>query len=436
MMAKRTRITAIIAILFIFLTSACTSRGEPLLAHEPVEVEFWHAMSGDLEKTLQELTDEFNAQSAGVQVKLVNQGDYGSLNEKLTAAVKAKQLPTIAQTYFDWTEKFVQADLVERLNDYMAEPQTGWNADELQDIYPVFLNENNWDGTFYSLPFNKSDQVLFYNKTMLDEAGLDVPATWEEWHSAAVKLTKEKPDGKGRIIGTGFENAVMGEAFNYVLQGGGQFYDPQTGLATFNTPEGAAGIGFVRGMLKDGIARLASEDQFMSTPFGRGDVAMYVGSSAGISFVQSAVGGKFEWGTAALPKGKRSVAFIQGTNITMFNGGTTERKQGAWNYMKFLLSTENNARWAEQTGYLPIRKSVSELDSYKQFVQQHPEMSAGPAQLEAEASLARIEHVDIAGPILIEQMEAMLIGDMPVAEGLAAADEAINAKLATASSSR
>ncbi|TXK85122.1 ABC transporter substrate-binding protein [Paenibacillus sp. N3.4] len=410
-------------VIILLCLSACSKDSISNTSKQPVEITFWHAMSGDLEKSLQKMTTDFNTQKSNVHVTLVNQGNYSDLHQKLMAAGKSNQSPILSQTYADWNDEWIKAGIVENLNPYITDSKIGWTKQELEDIYPVFREENQWGGNYYSLPFNKSIPVLFYNKTMLDESHVNIPTTWDEWREASRTLTKVKADGKGKIVGTGFENSVFLELYNYVLQAGGEFYNVKTQQPAFNSPEGREGVAFVSDMMHDGTARLAGEDQFMSTPFGRGDVAMYVGSSAGIPFVGKAVGNQFSWSTAVLPKGKKSVAYVQGTNITMFHGGTDAQKLGAWMYMKYLLNKENSAYWAEQTGYLPVRTSVSTLDSYAQFLKVNPAQAAAPKQLLADRYLSRIPNASAFEPVLSKEMEAILRGKKSVEQGLFDAEQ-------------
>ncbi|NOU97028.1 extracellular solute-binding protein [Paenibacillus sp. LMG 31456] len=404
----------------------------PSSIDKPVEVEFWHAMTGELAQALQKITTDFEAQSPNVKVKLVYQGSYTDLQQKLIAAAKANRSPALAQTYGDWNTSFVREGLLTDLTPYINDPKHGMSEAELNDIYPLLREENKWDGHYYSLPFNKSAPILFYNKTMLEQNNVKVPQTWDEWQVAASKLTRTKSDGKGKIYGSGFENGIVLESYNYVVQAGGEFYDETNQRLVFNSPEGRAGISFIRDMLQSGAARLAGEDGFLSEPFGRGDIAMYVGSSAGLSFVNKAVGGKFDWFAAVPPKGKKSVAYIQGTNVTVFGNLTEEQKLGAWNYIKFLINTENSAYWAQKTGYLPVRASVSQLDSYKAFLKANPVQGIAEKLLTADRFLIRIPSSTALEPVVSKEMEAILYGKKSVEQGLSDAEQAGNAIIAKA----
>jgi multiple sugar transport system substrate-binding protein len=391
-----------------------------------VDIEFWHAMTGAQEQALKKITDDFMAKNPNVKVKLVAQGGYNDLQQKLTAAAKAKNTPTMAQTYENWNTEYIDNGIAADLTPYINDPKYGWTKDELNDIAQVYRDDNQWDGKYYSLPFNKSTNVLFYNKTLLDQAGLKVPTTWDELKDAAKKLTQDKPDGKGKVLGMGFENSVGLDFNTYVRQAGGQFIDEKNGKALFNSQEGKDALNFISGFIKDGTGRLAGEDKFMSDPFGRGDVAMYIGSSAGMSFIDKAVAGKFEWAAAPLPKGKKAAAVIQGTNVSVFNTASDEQKLAAWLYIKFLINTENTAYWAMQTGYLPVRTSASNSDVYKQFVKDHPNQGVAEKQLGDGYFYYRGYGANAIQTVLTKEVENANLGKKTVDQALADAEKAAN----------
>lgn len=73
---------------------------------EPVEITFWHAMNGDLEKTLQNLTNKFMESNKNITVTLQNQSSYPDLQQKITATTASpKDLPTLIQAYPQWMVK-------------------------------------------------------------------------------------------------------------------------------------------------------------------------------------------------------------------------------------------------------------------------------------------------------------------------------------------
>ena len=94
----------------------------------PVEIEFWHAMSGPNETAVNHLVDEFNAtvgKEKGITVKPVYQGAYNDLKSKITAAIKAKSAPAISQAYPDWVAEYLQSGAVVELDDYIFDKEVG-----------------------------------------------------------------------------------------------------------------------------------------------------------------------------------------------------------------------------------------------------------------------------------------------------------------------
>ncbi|MCI3922809.1 ABC transporter substrate-binding protein [Paenibacillus sp. TRM 82003] len=398
---------------------------------KPVEIEFWHAMTGAHEEALKKITDEFNASNGkGITVKLVAQGGYADLSQKVMASAKAKQMPTMSQMYEDWATDYISNDLLTDLTPYVRDPQYGWTKEEEEDIVKVFRDANTWDGKYYSLPFNKSTRILFYNKGLLEEKGLKVPTNWEELRAAAEAMTFEK-DGK-KVVGMGFENAIGLEINAYILQAGGEFLDEQSNVVKFNSPEGLEALNYINGFIKDGVGRLAGEDGYMSNPFGRGDVAMYVGSSAGIPFVASAAEGNIEWSATTLPAGKVAATPFQGTNVGVFSSASEEQKLAAWEYIKVLINTENTAEWAVASGYLPVRYSALELDAYKAYVEKVPAQGVGQQQFDAGFYDPRVLGAYAMKNAIAKEIDAVLLGQKTPEQGLADAEKAANDELAKA----
>ncbi|MBS4201203.1 ABC transporter substrate-binding protein [Bacillus sp. FJAT-49732] len=344
---------------------------------EPVEVVFWHAMSDTHEKWLEDATAKFNAEHDNITVKLVNQGSYGDLSQKLLAAAKAKASPTIAQAYAEWMTDYNQNNLLVDLAP-MIKGENGFPADQsYEDISEVFRNDNTFGDKILGLPFNKSSRVLFYNKKYFEDNGLTPPTTWEELAADAKALTKEI-DGK-KVVGMGFENGMGSEFSMWVEQAGGEFVDEQQGKVLFNTDAGLDALTFINNMIKDGSARMAGEDGYMSGPFTRGDVAMYIGSSAGIAYVAKDAG-DMQWSTTPLPKGAKQAAPFQGTNITMFANSTEAQQAAAFEYMKYLITPENTVDWAKTTGYLPVRTSAQQGSDWTSFIAENEPYQAGNTQ--------------------------------------------------------
>ena len=330
----------LLALGLVFMSAAmvgCGSKGNDTSSadivteiKEPVEITFWHAMNGDLEKSLT---------------------SYKDLQQKITATVASpKDLPTMTQAYPDWMFNPIKDNLVTDLTPYIENETLKF--DNYEDILPSFRESAKIDGKIYGMPFNKSTEVLWYNKTLLDELGLKAPTTYDELVQVA-KTIKEK---KG-IAGAGFDS--LNTYYTTFLKTEGKTFDSSFDVTS---EASAKALNYYLEGVKEGYFRIAGTDNYLSGPFGNGTVAMYVGSNAGENFVKQGVGDKFEVAAAPYPT---SASLQQGTDLYVFSSATAEQKTAAYMFLKFLTTKENQITWASETGYMPVRQSAIDSEEYK-----------------------------------------------------------------------
>lgn len=391
---------------------------------KPVEIEFWHAMSGSKGEKLQAITDTFNQQNPNIKVKLVDQGGYRDLFEKLMAASKANQLPTITQIYCNRLSWYIDKGLVEDLKPYMENEKIGMSSEDLADIPALFMEDGVWGQAQYAFPFNKSQMVLFYNQDMLDKAGIKVPTTWEEWRTANEKLTiDENGDGNPEVYGTVFANNLSTDIAPWVKQAGGVIIDDKTEKINFDTPETKEAVVFLAGMIKDNIARTAGEDKNANVPFAQGRAAMCVASTSSIPYIEKDMPGDVKWFAAPLPAYKTNDQLYYGTNVAVFNTVSPEQRYGAWEYIKFLTNAENTAEFAMATGYLPVRKSAIELENYKAYIEKNPVLGVGLQSFDIGFQGARMIGEINALDVLGEELDEVFFNGKSIDEALKSAQE-------------
>lgn len=383
----------------------------------PVTIDFWHAMTGAQAAELKQLASDFMAQNKNVTVNLVAQGGYTDLQQKLMAAAKAHTSPAMAQAYEDWETDYIQNNLITDLTPYKDNKTVGLSSTSYNDFVKVFRDSNTWNGKLYSLPFNKSTEILFYNTDYFNQFGLSAPKTWDDLTNDAKKLTTTINGRK--VIGVGFENSLgMVDFPSFLQQAGGTFVDDSTGKVKFNSTEGKTALSYLNDLFQSGEARMANEDQYISNVFTRGDVAMAFGSCAGMSFIASGAKGKFNWATAPLPKGKKSAVPFMGTNLVVFSSVSSQQKLAAWEFIKYLTDKDQTIQWAEKTGYVPVRTSALNDSTWKSFVQQNPVYSAAVDQFGAGYFLTRLNGSDNANNKLTTDIQTVMLGKASVNDGL------------------
>ena len=317
---------------------------------EPVEITFWHAMNGDLEKTLQNLTDKFMESNENIKVTLQNQSSYPDLQQKITATTASpKDLPTLTQAYPHWMVNAMQDELLVDLKPYIENETIG--DENYTNILEGFRTGSEVDGKVYGMPFNKSTEVIWYNKTLFDELGLEAPTTFEEFAQVSKTITEKKG-----IVGAGFDS--LNNFYTTYLKNKGVDFNSETDVTSAESVEAAK---YYLDGIKDGYFRIAGTDNYLSGPFAAEQLGMYVGSNAGESFVKQAVDGKFEIGVAPYPA---ESVMQQGTDLYMFSNATAEQRTAAFEFLKFLSSTENQVTWGVETGYIPATQDAIASEDY------------------------------------------------------------------------
>lgn len=354
---KKLTSLALSAVLMTGLMTGCGSKNnassEEIVTEitEPVEISFWHAMSGDLEKTLENLTNKFMEANPNIKVNLQNQSTYNDLQQKMTATLASpKDLPTLTQAYPHWMINAMQDELLVDLKPYIENETIG--SENYNDMLEGFKTASEIDGKIYGMPFNKSTEVIWYNKTLFDELGLEVPKTFEEFAQVAKTITEKKG-----IVGAGFD--ALNNFYTTYLKNKGVDFNSETDVTSAESVEAA---NYYLDGIKEGYFRIAGTDMYLSGPFANETLGMYIGSNAGESFVKQGVDGKFEIGVAPYPA---ESVMQQGTDLYMFSNATAEQRTAAFEFLKFLTSTENQITWGVETGYIPATHAAISSDEYK-----------------------------------------------------------------------
>ena len=321
-------------------------------------INFWHAMSGADGEAVDFLIAKFNETNEyGIEVVATFQGKYGDLDRKMIAVLSGGEIPHMAQGYANNIVQYQASDMIVQLDSYIFDENFG--VVDFEDIIEGYRNENSAyvDGMFYSLPFNKSTEVLYYNKTFFEENELTVPTNWEELASVSKAATAilRKP-------AFGYDS-LANLFITWTQQAGGEYTDSQ-GNVMFDNPQAREALTFFKTGIDAGYFRTAGEDGYMSGPFNDGKAVMFIGSTPGSAYVGNDT---FEWDAAQVPFGKEKKVIQQGSNMFMLKSNEAEQA-ATFEFMKFVMDTENTAQWAILSGYLPVRVSARDLPVYKEFV--------------------------------------------------------------------
>ena len=360
------KISLACASLLLFLAAGCGKPAGPPSAEgfAPLEAGaalFWDRQTTESGQLLRAIGEEFNTGWKGLPIKIERAGAYGEIFRKTTASIAAKKLPAMSVAYESMTAEYIPKGAVATLDDFVA----SFSKEEIEDFFPAVLESNRfaeYGGKYYSFPYTKSILMMYYNKRVLEGAGVaKAPETWDEFLDACRKVKAKT--GKPAYAASADCSTIDGMTFSR----GGDIADGRSTL--FDAPASVRVFEFLEQLKKEDLVYQITPGTFDD------EVALVNDQIAFTIRTSSSLGGlarQFEdvsrWGMARLPQEDpahpHTVLF--GANVSIFNVGDEQQKT-AKAFLKNFVSTENSVRWAIGTGYLPIRKSAAEHPDLKAF---------------------------------------------------------------------
>lgn len=364
----------------------------------PVKIEMWHAMGNEITEWIRKEAGNFRTkyQALGADFTvevMTGTGDYDTLKSNMINAILERKLPNLVQGYPDHVAEYLNGGAIVNLTPYINHSTYGLHGeDALADIVESYRLENSqYDaaGTFYSLPFNKSTEILIYNKDALAYAGItdeaDIPTTWQGWFDIAddlIEFGKSKNPDEPDLVKAGAYDSTGNAFITFTRQFGGAYtainYETFRGQYLWvDNANTTAAMQFVKDNNDIFVTPDFWDQDYATTPFAEQKVAFAISSSAGARHTQNAINNlaaadKFEFGVAPVPynadKPENRAVIQQGTNISLVDSGTAEQKLVAWLFMKHLMSTDVTVDFAIETGYLPVRLSGYETAKYQAFL--------------------------------------------------------------------
>ena len=344
-------------------SSSSSSAKIPTKISKKTTVNFWYSLTGTSQSALKKLTKDFEKKNPNITIKLQSQGgNYSDLQAKLVSGLQSpKDLPTITQAYPGWLYNAAKNNMLVNLTPYVNNKSVGWGSYKNSGIKKALWDGANIGGTQYGVPFNKSVEVLFYNKTLLDKYGVKVPSNMSQLASASAEIASAEIYRKShhKVRGMGFD------ALNnyYMMQMKETYGKDFNKNLNFAAKDSVKTINYYANGVKAGYFMQAGTQKYMSTPFNNGQVAMFIGSTANEAYLKQGLKKGYVYGVAARPS---QMNVQQGTDIYMFKKASAMQKATAFKYLKFLTSKSSQLYWAKQTGYMPVNTAALNDSAYQQ----------------------------------------------------------------------
>jgi sn-glycerol 3-phosphate transport system substrate-binding protein len=362
-------VAAVAAVLAATLSSA---RAEPL------ELQWWHAMTAVNGERVNKIAADFNASQSDYKVVPVFKGSYAETMTGAIAAYRAGNPPHIVQVFEVGTATMMAAKgAVKPVYQLMAD--AGEKFDPSAYLPAVTSYYSTPDGKMLSMPFNSSTPVVYWNKEAFQKAGLDPekpPKTWPETFEAAKKL---RAAGQPCGFTSAWVSWIQIENFstwhNLAIGTKANGLEGPDAELTINNPTAARHIANLAEAQKDksfdyGGRTTEPEGKFIS-----GECGMIQNSIGFYGAVKA--GAKFPWGVTELPyypdaPGAPQNSIIGGASLWVMGGKKPEEYKGVAKFFSYLSETPVQAAWHQATGYLPITKAAYAATKASGFYEKNP----------------------------------------------------------------
>ncbi len=350
----------------------------------PVTITFWHTMNKTYQGALDEIIAEFNKTELGknITVKHEQKGGYDQVRDAIVTNIGVGGYPNMAYCYPDHVALYRDSRIVEQLDTYISDLDYGFTETEREAFVDGFYNEGNsfGDNKMWSLPYVKSTEVLFYDKTFFEANGYTAPKTWDEMWALCKTIKEKYPqstplgyDSEANWFITNAEQRGYGYTSATTKVNGVDLGDQ--GYFRFNNSGNESFLNELKGYFDKGYFTTKEiSGDYTSSLYTSNDAArayMVIGSTGGAKNQKRSDG---ETGIATLPqaaedKKAKDAAIMQGPSLCMFNKDDSQQEIATWLFIKYITSNiEAQAKFAKISGYIPVSEDAQNSESYQTYL--------------------------------------------------------------------
>ncbi|MDD3339694.1 MAG: ABC transporter substrate-binding protein [Lachnospiraceae bacterium] len=413
-------------------TVAATSEMADASEVSGTEITFWHSMGGVNGSAIDTLVAKFNEENQyGIKVNAQYQGEYDDSLNKLKSAQIGNMGADLVQVYDIGTRFMMDSGWIVPMQDMIDGDK--YDVSGIEPNLAAYYTVNN---EMYSMPFNSSTPLMYYNKDMFTKAGItEIPDSLEAIGKVGQQLVEK--GGAGEAISLGiygwfFEQLICKQGLQYANNGNGR--ESAATAVAFDENGAAKNIltawkdlydaGLAPNVGKGGDSGLAD--------FSAGKSAITLGSTASLKQILQDVNGKFEVGTAYFPKVSSSDeggVSIGGASLWALNNNDPKKLRATWEFVKFLISAESQAYWNAQTGYFPVTTAAHDEQVFKDNIAEYPQFQTAIDQLHDSApeyTGALLSVFPEARATVESEIESLLNGNEDVDAAVKSMADAIN----------
>lgn len=372
-----TRLQALTVSLSLALSGAA-------LAKEKIDFMFPAPVDGKLTMEMTRIIKAYNDSQQDVEVRGIFTGNYDTTKIKAESAQKAGQPPALVIMSANFTTDLALKDEILPMDELFKFGDKKASDVLMNDYFPAMHKNAQLMGVTYAIPFHNSTPILYYNKTLFDQAGIkQPPQTWNELLLDAKKLTDESKAQWGIMLPSTNDD-YGGWIFSALVRanGGNVFNENYPGEVYYDAPTTIGALRFWQNLIyRDKVmpSGVLNSKQ-ISAQFFSGKVGMAMLSTGALGFMRENAK-DFELGVAMLPAKEQRAVPIGGASLVSFKGISDAQKKAAYQFLSYLTSPQVNGAWSRFTGYFSPLKAAYDTQEMKEYLKNDPRAAIALEQL-------------------------------------------------------
>lgn len=335
------------------------------------------AVGGPLTKVIDDMIAGFEKENPDVAVKAVYAGNYDDTRVRALSALKSGQPAQLSVLFSIDAYDLIEQELIVPFEDVVkTAEEKAW----LDGFYPALMANGRVDGKTWGIPFQRSTIVMFYNKDMFREAGLDPnapPKTWDEMVAAGKKLAKDGRYGL-MVPSTGYPYWMF-QCF--AIQNGKELMSKDGASVAFDDPAVIEALAFWKSLASEHKISPAGLVEWgtLRQAFVQGQTAMMWHTTGNLTAVKKEA--KFDFGVAELPAHKRPGSPTGGGNFYLFRNASEAERAASLKLIRYMTAPERAAEWSIATGYVGVSPAAYETEKLKAYGKDFPQALVARDQL-------------------------------------------------------
>jgi len=368
---------ATVALLVVALAPGRTEPG----AAELVVWDWWSPSTTESYKAyFDELAQQFQDRHPDIRLRF-QFIPFSNYPQKLTTGFAGNRPPDVFQCSVSWAETLFDRGVIRELNDLVDRTP----ALAMDQFLPAAVRHNQKDGRIFGIPIILDANCLIYNVDLFEQLGLPTDPhaidSWETFLEFCRKLTLR--DASGRILRAGFGlnsyrlSAIMFHPWLYA--NGGTFYDPATGRAAFDSPEGIEAARFLLRLRDQKVVPPFSPQLDIQEQFIAGKIAMFIEGTWSGKYIERNSEGRVRFAMTNLPPGPhgRGRSTVTWANMLMMSKAC-KHPEAAWEFIKFVAGIDGSLLRLKHLGQNSPRKDLYERPEWKEMVARKPYLAMVP----------------------------------------------------------